>query len=181
MKEQKETLIKPKKSNKNDKSKDNFYNLVIPIIFLCIGLVLVTNSSKAVIIVCYILGALGIAFGVYKLIGYYRLEKELRVDMTSQLILGIGAICVGLLVIILAGAIETFLRFIIGVLLIINGVDKIITSINIRNYVSLTIGIILVGIGLYTILAENIVFSIVGVFMILSSIIDIVKYIKNKA
>ena len=175
MSKSKVTLIKPKKENKKES-----LEILPSLIMVIVGLILLTNSSKAVIIVCYCLGAFIMLFGVYQLISYYRLKKELNIENTTSLILGISTIFVGLVITILASAIETFLRFIIGIILIVNGIQKIILSINLRNYIELLLGIILVAMGLYTILAENIVFALVGALLIISSIIDIIKYFKTK-
>lgn len=174
---EKTTLIKPKKEKKE---KTNNYALIGSIIMLIIGIILFTNSSKAIIIVCYLIGAFICAIGTYNLINYYRLKKELNIENTTNLIIGVTTLFIGIVVIILASAIETFLRFIIGIILIINGLKKIKDSIDYTNYITLIIGIVLVGIGLYTVLAENIIFTIVGLLMIISSINDIIKYFKTE-
>ena len=177
MKKEKTTIIKPKKVQ--DKETKN-YELISSIIMLIIGIILFTNSSKAIVIVCYCIGTAISIFGGYNLLNYYRLKKELNIENTNNLIVGITSLFIGIILILLASAIETFLRFIIGVILIISGIKKIKTSLDNNNYIILTTGIIIVAIGLYTILAENIVFAIVGLLLIVSSIIDIFKYYKDK-
>ncbi len=177
MKSQKTTLIKPQK--RKEKEKIN-YELISAIILLVTGIILVTNSSKAVIIICYCLGIIIALFGGFNLLNYYRLKNELKIESNTHLILGVTTVFIGIIIILLASAIEAFLRFIIGLILIINGLNKIKTSIDNRTFITLTIGIILVGIGLYTILAENIIFIIVGSLLILSSTIDLIKYFNNQ-
>lgn len=176
MKMGKTTLIKPQKIDDNKKN----YELISIIAMFIIGLILLTNSSKAVIIVCYCIGALITTFGAYNLFKYYRLKKELNIESNGILVLGVTTIFLGIITIILASAIETFLRFIIGITLIVSGIKKIKSSIDIRNYLYLTTGIILVAIGLYTILAENIIFAIVGLLLIISSVLDLIKYFTKK-
>ncbi len=176
MKSQKTKLIKPQKNRK----KNINLELIGAIIMFITGLILITNSSKAVIIICYCIGILISLFGGFNLLNYYRLKKELKIENTTNLIIGVITVFIGIITIILASAIETFLRFIIGLILILNGLSKIKISIDNQNYIIMTIGIVLVGIGLYTVLAENIVFIIVGSLLILSSIIDIIKYFKNQ-
>lgn len=177
MKKEKTTLIKPKKvKEKEDKKKD----LLVPFIMFLLGLIFLTNSSKAIIIVCYIIGAFIMLFGIGKLISYYHLKQQLKIEDNQKLVLGILTILMGLIVIILSGAIEAALRFIIGAILILNGLQKTFLSINYRNTVTLVEGIVLIAIGLYTILAENIILQIVGAFLILSSIIDVITYFKGQ-
>lgn len=179
MKSQKATIIKPKKVKEKEKENKN-YGLIASIAMLIIGIILLTNSSKAVIIVCYCIGAVIAIFGGYNLLNYYRLKKELNIESSSHLIIGVIAVFIGMIMIILASAIETFLRFIIGMILIISGIQKSKNAIDYKDYFILLTGILLIAIGLYTILAENLVFAIVGLLLIISSIIDIIKYMKNQ-
>lgn len=177
MKSQKTTIIKPKKVKEKE---TNSYKLIANIIMIVIGIILLTNSSKAVIIVCYCIGTIIALFGAYNLFNYYRLKKELNIESNTNLILGVTTVFIGMIMIILAGAIETFLRFIIGMILVISGIQKTKTAIDRKDYFTMVIGIVLIAIGLYTILAENIVFAIVGLLLILSNIIDIIKYITEQ-
>jgi uncharacterized membrane protein HdeD (DUF308 family) len=177
MKKEKITLIKPKKNNEN---KLNNKELITPLVMLVIGLILLTNSSKAVIMVCYLLGIISAIIGIYNFINYYQLKNKLKIENTNNLVIGVSAIFIGLIIIILASAIETFLRFIIGIALIINGIKKIMYSLDIRNYIILAEGIILVIGGLYTIIAENIVFIVIGLLLVISSIIDLIDIYQHQ-
>lgn len=178
MKEEKTTLIKPKK--KKEKETDNL-KILGPILMLILGIILLTNSSKAVIIVFYSIGAVFILTGIFNLIRYYQLKKEMNIEDNSKLVLGTSMIFIGVLILILSGAIETFLRFIIGIILIYNGLKNAILSLNTKNYVTLIIGISLISMGLYTILAENIIFQIVGVLLIISSVVDFIGLLSTRS
>lgn len=173
----KTTLIKPKKVREKEVKK---LEILGPLLMLLIGIILFTNSSKAVIFIFYSVGVLAILFGIFRLVSYYRLKKELKVEDNAKMVMGSSSIFIGIVIILLAGAIEAFLRFILGFVLLVNGIRKTIFSLNQRNYVVLLEGILFVGIGLYTILAENIVFQIVGVLLIVSSIIDFIEFLKEQ-
>lgn len=177
MKEEKTTLIKPKK--RKEKESKNL-KIIGPILMLILGIILLTNSSKAVIIVFYCIGALFILIGAYNFIRYYQLKKDLNIEDNNKLILGTSTLFIGILTLLLSGAIETFLRFIIGILLIYNGLKNAVISLNSKNYISLLIGIALIGMGLYTILADNILFQIVGVLLIIASVVDFVGLLSQK-
>lgn len=181
MKEEKTTLIKPKKTKKNKKDEEN-KNLKIlgPILLLILGIILLTNSSKAVIIVFYCIGAIFILVGLYNLLLYYKTKKELNIEDNNKLVLGSTTLFIGIMVLLLSGAIETFLRFIIGIILIYNGLKNVIISLRNRNYITLIIGIVLIGMGLYTILAENIIFQIIGALLIISSIVEFIGLLSTK-
>ena len=177
MKKEKITLIKPKKVKEKKLLNAEIIKIVLS---LLIGIILLTNSSNAVIFVCYCLGSILLTFGIFQLLSYYRLKKELNVENNSKMILGTITIFSGLLIIILSSTLETFLRFIIGLVLIYNGLKKVIISLNNNNSFNLAIGISFIAMGLYTIFAENIIFQIVGILLIISAILDIITYLKNK-
>ncbi len=170
MKKEKATLIKPKKEGERNNSK-----LLSAILTLVLGIILFTDSSKAVIIVFYCIGVVFLLVGIFHFISYYKTKKELHIEDNNKLILATSALFIGIVILILSSAIEKFLRFILGIILIFNGLRNIVVSLQIKNYVPILIGIVFVGMGLYTILAENIVLQIVGALFILSSIVDFVS------
>ncbi len=177
MKEEKTTLIKPKK--KREKEYDKKKNLS-PILMLILGIILLTNSSKAVIIVFYCIGAIFLIVGFYNLIAYYKIKKELSIEDNNKLVLGISTIFIGTIILLLSGAIETFLRFIIGILLLLSGLRNLSHGLSLKNYFTLGIGLVLIGMGLYTILAENIIFQIIGILLIIASVVDFINILAKK-
>lgn len=179
MKETKATLIKPKKKNENKNKKESM-KILGPILMLVLGIILLTNSSKAVILVFYVIGAIFILVGIWNLVSYYKMKKELNIEDNGKLVLGTSTLFIGIVILILSGAIETFLRFIIGIILIFNGLKNAISSLSTKNYITLVIGIVLIGMGLYTMLAENIIFQIIGVLLIISSIVDFIGLLSTK-
>lgn len=180
VKKEKTTLIKPKKVKENEK---NELKILTPIIMLILGIILLTDSSKAVIIIFYIIGAIFLLIGIYNLISYYKLKKELNIEDNNKLILSTSTLFIGIVILLLSGAIETFLRFIIGFVLIYSGIRNTVVALHGKNYFILIVGIGLIGIGLYTILAQNIVLQIIGALLIIASIIDFVNLLnpKNKS
>ncbi len=175
MKKEKVTLIKPKKEKENDPK------WLSAIISLVLGIILFTNSSKAVITIFYCIGAVFILVGIYHLIRYYKMKKELNIEDNNKLVLGASAIFIGIIILILSGAIETFIRFILGIILLFNGLRNTFVSLQTKNYITLVIGLVFIAMGLYTILAENIVLQIIGIFLIASSIVDFVNiFIERK-
>ncbi len=167
-------LIKPKRVKEKEDKQRELFSLIIELI---IGIILLTNSSKAVVIASYIIGVLVLIFGIYNLYSYYRLKEQFYLEDNQKLTTGIIAILIGIIVIILSAAIEKALRFIIGFILILNGINKIVYSFD--NKMSIVTGFILIIIGIYTVLVENFVLQIIGGLLILSSIMDLVTYIKE--
>ncbi len=177
MKKEKTTLIKPKKIKDKEPQKTA---LIFSLISLVVGIILLTSSTKAVIVVCYMIGGIVTLFGIYHLFRYYKLKQELKIEDNQKLIFGVTFLFIGLVIVILSSALEACLRFIIGFSLIVNGIKKALIAINNRDSLILILGLLFIAMGLYTILAENIVFQIVGVLLIVSSIIDILNTFISK-
>ena len=58
-------IIKPKKEKKDN-------NLVTPIIYLILGIILAFRSNEAIQLLFYVIGILVIVYGVKSLIDYYK-------------------------------------------------------------------------------------------------------------
>ena len=86
------------------------------------------------------------------------------------------------------GIIEFVIRLIMGGFILANGLNKLIVALNSRTTNDkwqglLAVAIILIIVGLYVILKNNIVFSTIGIALIIYSSIDLISYImypKNK-
>lgn len=167
--------------NKENKSK----NILSILITLILGIILVTNSNKIVIITFQLIGTIILLFGIYKIIGYFKLRKQFQVEDTATLLSGILGITIGLLTIFLSSAIEISLRYLLGFFLILNGISKLTTSLTWKGksplFFSLLIeGIILLIFGLYSIFFQNAALMIIGILLIVSSLIDFITYLQLK-
>ena len=176
MKEEKTTLIVPKKKKKSEKDNSDFLN---PLIMLIIGLILTFSSDKFIVLICYFLGVIAIIVGIYNLVKYYKYKKELNYDNNSNLVIGGVAIFIGIIIITLASAIEVGIRYIIGLTLLYNGLKKLSLSLGSKEYYLIVESVIFLGLGLYTILANNIVFTIIGILLVISSILDFISIYKD--
>lgn len=174
----KEKLIVP-----NSKEKRGFLESII---LLILGVVLVTNSSSIVTLTFQIIGAFIIAYGIYKILRYISLKKQFKIEETETLTTGIITTAIGLILILVASILEVGLRYILGFYLILNGLSKVSIALQIKDSQSkifisnLTAGIIFILIGLYTIFVANAALILIGIILIVSSIYDIIIYIKNK-
>ncbi len=182
MRKEKNTIIKP---NKNNSKNLESHKLIYAIITLIFGIILTTNSSKAVIIICYIIGAFSLAVGIFNLIKYYQIKRTTEYIDNNKLLLGLFGIIIGIIFVLLSSAIESFLRFVIGFILLIKGLSKSIDYINKKCYEALIIPILCIAMGLYTILAENVLFMFIGIILIIIALQDIMHYliissVKNK-
>jgi len=171
-------IIKPKKTEKK--------GLFGSILLLLLGIILITNSNSIVTFAFQIIGAIVITYGIFQIIKYLNLKKQFKIEDSETLMSGIIKITIGLLIILLASILEVGLRYILGIYLIMNGINKlwIASSLSerkskffINNIVN---GSIFILLGLYTILIANAALVFVGILLIISAIFDIFSYSQKK-
>ncbi len=183
-------LIKPKSKKQEKKEQDlrDSFNknkkFISPVLMGIVGFIFLTNSNTIIIYACYILGAIIAGFGIYNIIKYIQLKNQLKIEDSVKLNTGIISIAIGLLVILLSSVIETFLNIIIGAWLIITGVTKLIGISELysvdKKTANLNIieAIIVIAMGLYSIFFQNIVLTIIGIWMIIGAGIDLYNLLK---
>ena len=87
-------IIKPKKEKKETK------NLLNPIIYLVLGLLLMFKSNEVVELLFYVLGIIVIIYGIKSFILYYQ-NKEIVQYKNINLTIAIVSIIIGVLLIVL--------------------------------------------------------------------------------
>jgi len=186
--EEKIEIIKPKskkQQKKENEFKEKYRKFISPILLGVIGLIFLTNSNEIIMYACYILGAIIAGFGIYNIVKYNQMKQQLKIEDSSKLNTGIIFITIGLLIILLASIIQTFLNLIIGIWLIVTGISKLIgiseLYINDRKTANLNIiqAFIVIAMGLYTIFFQNIVLTIVGIWMLISAALDLYNLLKK--
>lgn len=158
--------------------------LISGLTFFVLGIIIFLYPKLLVKVISYGLGGLLILTGIYRTINYYVQDKKLGIVNRNELAFGITAIVLGILFIFLVDAIQLLIKIIVGGWLIIAGINKIIKTFFIRErdakfYALIVIGLILIGIGLYIIIALNIL-SIIGLFMMMYGLIDFISYFVYK-
>lgn len=151
------------------------------IFFTLVGLVLFFNPESVVKFISYCIGGLLVGLGIYKSLNYYIQDKKNGIVNRNEMAFGISSIVLGVLFIFLAGAIEMVLRFIIGGWIILAGIRRISDSFfttdrTAKFYSLIVVGFLLVGLGIYIILVSNLAFSVVGLFMTIYGIIELVSF-----
>ncbi len=157
-------------------------SIIISILFFLLGLMLFIDFNKVINFVSYVLGTIIIALGVYKLWSYYR--KKLNNEITDYNEFGFGVVdlILGVLIIVLAEAFTTILRFFVGGYILLAGINRFVQTMSNnelkRNkFISLLLmSIIVIGLGVYTILNKNSL-DIIGLLIMIYSIIEIIESI----
>lgn len=166
-------VIKPQKDKSNK-------SLLTPIIYLILGVILAFRSNEAIKLLFYIIGILVIVYGVKSLFVYYQNKDEIQYK-NINLTIGIVSIIIGLLLILLSGALEISIRYILGFFLIYMGVSRFLTQFSLgayKNWGTLS-NIVLVILGIYSIFVSNAVFVIIGWILIVNAVLLIWDYLRK--
>ena len=149
------------------KNYSNVFVLVSSILFLILGAVMWTKPEAVVIITTYIFGGILILIGLFKCVKNYLDVKKDNDTKSTEMVVGIVMIILGIVCIFLAGVVEALVRLIIGGWILFAGINRLINSFNLekkdsRFYVSLILSLILICGGVYTILEVNLAFKAIG-------------------
>ena len=154
--------------------------------FVVLGILLVIFPDKVANIAGYIAGALGIGFGVTKIIGYFSKSPEKKVTVFG-LTIGIIFALAGIYIITRPHIVSNFIVSVFGVIIMVDGISKMKNALNLKksgmkNYlaifitatVELVLGIVFIinpGLGLHTML------RIIGVVLIIAGVSNLVTFI----
>lgn len=164
-------IIKPKKPKKDNS------NLVTPIIYLIIGIILAFKSNEAIQLLFYIIGILIIVYGVKSLVDYYK-NKSVVQFKNVNLSIAIISIILGVLIILLSETLEVSIRYLLGFFLIYMGISRLLTSISFNDYKNWTTvsNVLLIILGIYSIFISNAILVFIGWLLIINAVILFIDY-----
>ena len=159
-------------------------SILTSIIFAILGLIIYYNPNTTFQIITYIIGAIFIIMGIPRIVTYFKAKVDFEA-YNYDLVYGIIAILLGIVVIVCSNFIEAFLRIAIGVWILYSGAIRIGAAIRLQNlnaskYAWITVlvlAIIMIIFGLYIVAVPGSVISIIGILMIIYSVMDILEEI----
>lgn len=159
-----------------------FDSLISSILFLVVGILLFLHPDGVVKFITYIVGSIFIVLGIIKVLSYYKIIKKENITNTSDLVLGIIAIVIGLTIILCSGAIEIATRLVIGAWILYSGIMKLtlafkLKDLNSKSWIyTLVISILMIICGIYVIAISNIFFKTIGLFLIIYGVVEIIQF-----
>lgn len=163
--------------------KSGWTAIVESLVFVVLGIILVSRPETVMSIIAYVIGAIFIAAGVIKIINY--IQSNGSSDLYNyELIYGIMAAVIGLVVIIYRSTIDQIFGIIIGIWIIYSSVVRFSSSLKLKSVsgnvwmYSVIISVIMFVCGLYIALssgAVSAVATVVGAIMIVYGILDIIE------
>lgn len=174
MSKDKTEIIKPKKEGKENK------NILTPIVYLILGFILAFKSDEAVKLVFYILGIIVIVYGIKSFITYYQNKDNIGLK-NINLSIGVISVLIGILLIVLAGALNLGIRYILGFFMIFIGISRLLTDYsleNLKNFNTMS-NIVLIILGIFSIFVSNAILVVIGWILIVNAILLFFEYFKN--
>ncbi len=173
-----------KLDNLKEKSYSNVTSLISAIIFFIIGSIIFTNPNSTIKFISYVLGSCFSIIGLFKIWSYYRAKKKEEEEAyLRNLSVGLLALIAGIVLIIFSNTVEALVRIIMGAWILFNGINLLINSIKgLKNKVKsskllIILSLIMIFFGIYMILKTNLIFQMIGLFIILYSVTEIIGYI----
>lgn len=169
----------------------SFYksSIATSIVLLIIGVLLFFRSEEAIIGLAYIIGTILCVLGIVAVVMFFKDSSE-NIKNDLNIVYGIVSLILGILVIVNPNAIAKLIPFIVGIIILINSAIKITYSIEAKDsgdeiwksslimaIISLICGIIILFNPFET---SVVVFKVIGAFIILYSILDLVYMFEVK-
>ena len=147
-----------------------------------LGLIILFNPNETIALLSLILGIIIMIIGIGKIISYIILRKESNFS-NYDLIYGIIAIVISIMMLANANAFATIVRVIIGIWIAYTGIMKLIYALNLKSLSSsswiavMIMAIITIIAGVYIAIDSSILIMVFGVILIAYAVIDIIEQI----
>lgn len=161
---------------------DSISSLLVALVFLVLGVILLTNPGGIVKFLSYVISSIIVIFGIIKIVSYVIYQKVNTAVDSKKLISGILLVIFGVLSIFFAKSIEIGMRIVVGVWILFVGINRLSISLKLKGDKKVFLGTLITSLvmiisGIYMIFMANLIIQVIGVFMIVYAISEIVGYI----
>lgn len=164
-------------------------SIVTSLAFTVLGIIIAYNPNTTFQIISYVLGAILIAYGILKVIEYFKVKGSYDL-YNYELVYGIIACLLGIVVIVCSGMIEAILRILIGIWIVYSGAMRLGLAMKLQKLDAdnkiwvpvLLIALAMLICGLYIIAVPGTVMMTIGIIMVIYGIMDIIEeviFMKN--
>ena len=164
-------------------------SIITSLAFTVLGIIIAYNPNTTFQIISYVLGAILIAYGILKIIEYFKVKGSYDL-YNYELVYGIIACLLGIVVIVCSGMIEALLRILIGIWIVYSGAMRLGLAMKLQKLDTdnkiwvpvLLIALAMLICGLYIIAVPGTVMMKIGIIMVIYGIMDIIEeviFMKN--
>ena len=159
-------------------------NLIYSLLFLIFGILLLSGIQTLTGIASIIVGSIFIIVGLVKVVIYIYMKGKLGKYSINDLLIGLFAIFCGTILVMYSEVLSFAIRIIIGLWILFASINRVILAISIKKelqegfwmYLSSALLMFISGIVLIT----NLFSRVLGIFIIVYAILEIVDYIYYK-
>lgn len=168
----------------NKENKISINNLLYALLFLVLGIFLLTSTDNIIGIVSKVIGCVLVLIGIIKCVIFIYLKGKLGDYNLTKLIIGLLIISFGVILIVFSSALSFTIRTVVGIWIVFAGINRFIFAIPIRTvdkkgfYVYLCTSLLMFLLGI--LLISGIFGQIIGLFIIIYAVTEIVNYIYYK-
>ncbi len=160
-------------------------SLLSSIIFLIVGVVLLTKGDVVLQFLSIVVGSILLIIGIIKAFLYYKRKKKIEPIARFSLVSAVAFMFFGIVFIFFSDFIETSIRYILGAWILFSGINTFINAISLSTknthfISSLIVSILLVILSIYVIFTENLIINSLGIIMIIYSVLEIGDFIFGK-
>lgn len=160
--------------------KTGYTSIITSIILGILGLVMFIYSKTTLKIITYAIAGILILVGLIKIIGYI-IDKNKKEYFNYDLIYGIINTVIGIVLITHPGILEGLLGITIGVWIIYTGLTRFGLSLKLKDYKTKTwipmliLSVIILAMGIYIIVAPDLIIATLGSIILMYSIMDLIE------
>lgn len=160
--------------------KSGWMSIAESLVFAILGIILIWQKDAIMSMIAYILGAVFILLGIIKVINY--VQTKSKSDLYNyELVYGIMAVIIGIVIMVYSGTISKIFGIIIGMWIVYSSVVRASSALKLKQIksniwiYSLVIAIIMLICGLVVIFNTGAIPATIGAIMITYAILDIIE------
>lgn len=160
--------------------KSGWMSIAESLVFAILGIILIWQKDAIMSMIAYILGVVFILLGIIKVINY--VQTKSKSDLYNyELVYGIMAVIIGIVIMVYSSTISKIFGIIIGMWIVYSSVVRASSALKLKQIksniwiYSLVIAIIMLICGLVVIFNTGAIPATIGVIMITYAILDIIE------
>ncbi len=160
--------------------KSGWMSIAESLVFAILGIILIWQKDAIMSMIAYILGAVFILLGIIKVINY--VQTKSKSDLYNyELVYGIMAVIIGIVIMVYSSTISKIFGIIIGMWIVYSSVVRASSALKLKQIksniwiYSLVIAIIMLICGLVVIFNTGAIPATIGAIMITYAVLDIIE------
>lgn len=160
--------------------KSGWMSIAESLVFAILGIILIWQKDAIMSMIAYILGAVFILLGIIKVVNY--VQTKSKSDLYNyELVYGIMAVIIGIVIMVYSSTISKIFGIIIGIWIVYSSVVRASSALKLKQIksniwiYSLVIAVIMLICGLVVIFNTGAIPATIGAIMITYAVLDIIE------